>query len=231
MLRVSAALFIVGWPNMPVLPEFIEVAENTSGATLFLSGDSRAVLFSALAALSAWWQWTVEGGLTAADKDYIDALLSKANTELMQPMIGQIIAYVTTDPPTNSLACDGATYAREDFPDLYAVIDPAFIVDADNFTVPDLRGRVPLGTGEGSGLSAYEVGDYGGVENVTLSAGQMPSHQHGLFTGNGLAVAPGELPVKVPSLLATDLSDLAGGGGSHENRQPFIALKYGIFYQ
>jgi microcystin-dependent protein len=52
------------------------------------------------------------------------------------------------------------------------------------FALPDLRGRVPLGFGQGAGLSSYVQGQVGGVENVTLTINQMPIHTHTISLGS-----------------------------------------------
>lgn len=44
--------------------------------------------------------------------------------------------------------------------------------------LPDLRGRVPIGAGQGNGLSDYREGQRGGVESVTLTPNEMPNHTH-----------------------------------------------------
>jgi microcystin-dependent protein len=44
--------------------------------------------------------------------------------------------------------------------------------------LPDLRGRTPVGPRRGPGLSAYTLGERGGVEDVTLNLLQLPSHTH-----------------------------------------------------
>lgn len=49
------------------------------------------------------------------------------------------------------------------------------------FQLPDLRGRVAVGTGQGNGLQEnWVLGEMGGVENVTLTVAQMPAHNHTL---------------------------------------------------
>lgn len=53
-------------------------------------------------------------------------------------MIGSVILSAVDTAPTNTLLCDGSQYLRVDYPNLYAVLAAAFIVDADNFTVPNL---------------------------------------------------------------------------------------------
>jgi microcystin-dependent protein len=49
-----------------------------------------------------------------------------------------------------------------------------------NFALPDLQGRVPVGAGNGSGLSPYVIGETGGTETVTLLTTQIPAHTHAL---------------------------------------------------
>lgn len=219
-----------------VLDQILDQASNGSPETVAFSSENVAVILYASQFLEDRRNWLDRSEdpldqVTDAEWDTIEKLVGNLYEAIMNPLIGLIFPMVTETVPTNCLLCDGATYDRVDYPALYAVLDPAFIVDADTFSLPDLRSRVVVGAGEGSGLSEYEVGESGGLEGVTLSSGQMPSHQHGIFTGNGLAVAPGELPVKIPSLLATDTTDLAGGGGAHENRQPFTALNYVVVAQ
>jgi microcystin-dependent protein len=46
------------------------------------------------------------------------------------------------------------------------------------FALPDLRSRLPIGAGQGSGLSNYDLGQVGGAESVTLTSNQMPAHTH-----------------------------------------------------
>lgn len=48
----------------------------------------------------------------------------------------------------------------------------------NNFALPDMRGRAPVHQGNGSGLSPYVIGEQRGVENVTLTTGNLPSHTH-----------------------------------------------------
>ena len=52
------------------------------------------------------------------------------------------------------------------------------------FAYPDLRGRVPIGQGQGPGLSPYVLGEQSGIENVTILSAEMPAHNHGLRVAN-----------------------------------------------
>lgn len=153
------------------------------------------------------------------------------------PMIGQIVPYVTAAPPDNCLICDGSTYARVDYPDLYAALASVFIIDADNFVVPDLRGRTIIGMN-----TSYPMGSASGEAEHTLTAGEMPTHSHTdtghvHTTGNSItlaAVMPGEGPVltpnPIPALTGSASANLtnAGGGGAHNNMMPYVALQYAV---
>lgn len=75
------------------------------------------------------------------------------------------------------------------------------------FALPDLRGRSAMKSGNAPGLSNYQLGQKVGVDNVTLSLSQMPSHDH---------------PIAPP----IDTSDLTGSGQSHTNLKPSLAINY-----
>lgn len=46
------------------------------------------------------------------------------------------------------------------------------------FALPDLRSRIPVGTGTGPGLSTYVAGQSLGTESVTMTLANMPAHNH-----------------------------------------------------
>lgn len=172
-------------------------------------------------------------------------------------LVGTIIAYATAQPPNaDILPCDGGVYLRADYPRLYDKLDAAYIINADTFRVPDLRGRTIIGVGTGVGLTPRAVGETGGAESVTLAVSQMPAHTHTspphIHTspphfhteGTTTPILVSELPdpifpaalgsigVTSPESVLIDpvavTIDSAGGGKAHENMPPFEALKYGI---
>lgn len=89
-------------------------------------------------------------------------------------MIGTILPYASATPPVGCLPCDGGTYLRVHYPRLYAALDLAFIVDADSFVTPDLRGRTLIG----AEYPDYVVGSMGGEVEHTLTVDELPSHTH-----------------------------------------------------
>jgi microcystin-dependent protein len=155
-------------------------------------------------------------------------------------MIGAIVPYATTNPPTGTLPCDGSTHARADYPALYAALPPALQVDGDTFTTPDLRGLFILSAGAG-----YTPYDTGGAVSVTLDESQMPPHTHDTAPHDhtytrptfGIDIesvgVPDPTGVGNPPFTDTTFPALvevlpAGGGQPHDNMPPYIALAYAI---
>jgi len=230
---------------------FQSIASDNQEIVVRLSADS-LTLFLFTQGLTGLYAWEGAGGdLTSAEADDIDAMLSNAYAELMTEVltvipVGSVFPFATTNPPPGSLECDGASYLRVDHPALYAALDAAFIVDADHFVVPDLRSRVPIGAGTGTGLSAYAVGDTGGEEAHTLVEAELASHDHAITdlghehsyrapNQDGSGVASGTTNVKSRTLgvlTSRDVTgitiDAAGSDAAHENRQPYLALRYAI---
>ena len=212
---------------------------------VFIPNQFLPMLDGALTLLTLVYQWEKFGAMTP--EECADSMLEVYNRYLQDECpvtIGVILPFATTDPPQGSLECNGATYNRVDYPLLYAALDSVFIIDADTFQVPDLRSRAVIAAGQGSGLSNYGVGDTGGTESVILSDGEMPIHSHGNFphshseiTSVPTAITIGAgvpAPSAIPGVGVTGLTsisiDNAGGSQPHENRQPYFALRYCIYW-
>lgn len=155
-------------------------------------------------------------------------------------MIGAICALATENTPANMLLCDGVTYLRVDYPKLYDQIDSNLVIDADTFMVPDLRLRYVGGAGAG-----FPPLSIGGVANVTLTEAQLPAHVHttlphthpeGVAVAaliNGGLEAPAAAAVPAPGVTGGSVVAVepTGGGQSHTNLPPYIALKWAIIAQ
>jgi len=140
--------------------------------------------------------------------------------------------------PSGWLLCDGSIYERTDYPELYASLDPAFIIDSNQFAVPDLQRKTVYGAGSGWG-----VGDDVGQEEVTLSDLEMPVHSHvdtGHIHSEGIAVpfvasisAGVPVPVAVAGIGVTGVSSAnltnAGGSLAHDNMSPGLIGKWIIY--
>ena len=88
--------------------------------------------------------------------------------------------------PRNWAFCDGQLLAINSNLALFGFLGAKYGGDGQtNFALPDLRGRVAVGTGQGIGvgsvlLTNYTLGKTGGVESIILSELNLPSHSHPL---------------------------------------------------
>lgn len=134
------------------------------------------------------------------------------------------------DIPAGFLLCDGASYLRADYVDLFAAIGVLWgSADGTHFNVPDLKGRIPVGYD--SGQSEFNtIAENGGEKAVTLTEAQMPSHIHNLYaqmgadgnnrrpeTGSGNYAGTGATHSSV---------DSAGNDEAHNNLQPYTVSHY-----
>jgi microcystin-dependent protein len=85
-----------------------------------------------------------------------------------------------------------------------------------NFALPDLRGRAAVGFGQGPGLSNYDVGQSTGTETVTLTAGQIPAHNH-LVAANA---ASGTVSSPSGADLAQTVEAMGGGAAYNTYSTP-----------
>ncbi len=97
----------------------------------------------------------------------------------MDVFVGTILAFGFNYPTIGWQLCDGSSLPISGNETLYALIGTTYGGDGVNtFAVPDLRGRVPIGAGQGLGLSNYPLGAKGGTETTTLLTSNMAGHTH-----------------------------------------------------
>jgi microcystin-dependent protein len=145
--------------------------------------------------------------------------------------IGSIVIYGASLPATTDiLACNGASYLRSDYPDLFAAIGTVWgAVDISHFNVPDLRSRDIIGAGQGPGLSLRVAGQIFGEETHQLTIAELASHAHSLqdYLPTGTAVPP---PLDAIDAIPHILNSTGGTGGDqpHNNMQPGGVCVFGI---
>jgi microcystin-dependent protein len=130
--------------------------------------------------------------------------------------------------PTGWLLCNGAAVSRTGNAALFAAIGTAFGVGdgSTTFNVPDLRGRAPIGAGQGAGLTNRALGAKPGEENHQLLAAELAAHAHALSDPGHVHPDPGHTHgaatgshthgVNDPQHSHTDKSGVSnlGGGGT-----------------
>lgn len=147
----------------------------------------------------------------------------------LEVMIGAVVPMVTDILPSFMVWCEGQTLLRSNYPDLYGRLHSAFIIDADSFTVPDLRAQFIFGSDD----ATYNVGDTGGEAEHELTVGELPAHHHAHDP-----VVVGDLDVEsvgIPQINAAQIIPAAtentydtGDNEPHNNMPPFIVLRYAM---
>jgi microcystin-dependent protein len=162
----------------------------------------------------------------------------------MDPFIGQIVMFAGNFAPQGWALCDGQLLQISQNPALFSILGTTYGGDGrTTFALPDLRGRAPLHPGNGPGLTPRALGEKSGVENVTLSVNQMPTHNH-LVRCSALAGNNRGPEDQVPAAhddqnyrqdgqktMKSDMIHDAGGGQAHDNMQPFLAVNFIIALQ
>jgi len=162
---------------------------------------------------------------------------------MSEPFIGEIILFAGNFAPRGWALCQGQLLSIAQNTALFSILGTTYGGDGvTTFALPDLRGRVPVGQGQGPGLSNYVLGEQSGSENVTLIITEIPAHNHMVNCVNG----DGDKQTPVSNLLANDGSGAAnpysslspsgqmnplaiqpaGGSQPHNNLQPYLGLNY-----
>jgi len=94
------------------------------------------------------------------------------------PTGGVIMAGFSTEPTKSDdstkryLLCNGQAVSRSTYSALFSAISTTYGTGdgSSTFNVPDMMGRVPVGTGAGSGLTSRTIGATGGTENTAAGS-------------------------------------------------------------
>lgn len=166
---------------------------------------------------------------------------------MSSPFVGEIEIFGFNFAPAGWAQCQGQLMPISQNTALFSLLGTQYGGDGrTTFALPNLQGQIPVGQGQGPGLSQYNVGETAGSETVTLTLAEIPSHTHTLpvDAGDGRAPAPspttvlgatGRGAMDVYAATATSgatmtVSSVGIGGGSqgHNNMMPYVALNYCI---
>ncbi|MGO4701982.1 phage tail protein [Dyella sp. 2RAB6] len=156
---------------------------------------------------------------------------------MSQPFLGQVMPVAFNFAPKGFAFCNGQLLPIAQNQALFSLLGTYYGGNGTtNFQLPDLRSRTPLGSNNGQ-----DIGQTGGVENVTLLTNNLPQHNHtfnantaagaariptnGVFSGSGALKMYGssggtQIPINV--------LDNAGQTLPHPNLQPYLVLNFCI---
>lgn len=172
----------------------------------------------------------------------------------MDEFIGVVKMFAGNFAPRGWAFCQGQLLPIAQYNALFSILGTTYGGDGrTTFGLPNLGGRVPVGTGQSPGASNYSIGQMGGVETVTLTQNEMPSHTHVAqvnvsanlgTTNNPVGKVPGASEVQLersgPTFPVNSYTDAStgsaspesttilpsGGNQPHNNMQPYLGMNY-----
>jgi microcystin-dependent protein len=119
-------------------------------------------------------RFTVKEGIAVADDNVVGGY----------PLIpvGGLMPYAGATSPEGWLLCNGAAVSRTAYANLFALVGTTYGGGdgTTTFNVPDMRSRMPIGAGAGTGLTSRALAATGGAESVVIASGNLPIHTHSI---------------------------------------------------
>ena len=159
-----------------------------------------------------------------------------------QPFIGEIRMFAGNFAPNGWMFCDGQLLPISENDALFTLIGTTYGGDGqETFALPNLQSRVPIHMGSDGGTT-FQIGEMAGVESVTLTTNQIPTHTHTMFgtNNNASTAAPGDavaatIPIFGVRAYGTDAPKTnlhpnsitpVGGSQPHDNLMPFQCINF-----
>ncbi len=108
----------------------------------------------------------------------------------MDAYTGEIRLFAGGYAPEGWHFCDGSLVSTNTYPALYSLIGTTYGSGNGTFGLPNLKGRLPVGTGQGPNLPVYTLGQTGGEESVMLQPANLPAHSHAISASSQAATTP-----------------------------------------
>lgn len=170
----------------------------------------------------------------------------------MEGYIAEVRMFAGNFAPRGWAFCQGQILSIAQNTALFALLGTTFGGNGQTtFALPDLRGRVAVGPGQGPGLPAVNLGQMAGAPTHTLIITEMPAHNHATQVatrafesptgGGGNATIPTNNywssgnstdvynnttnTAMNPAAVAVTVG-IAGGSQPHNNMQPYLGLNY-----
>lgn len=159
---------------------------------------------------------------------------------MSEPFVGEIRMFAGNFAPRGWAFCDGQLLAVSQNDALFSLLGTIYGGDGrTTFGLPDMRGRIPLHQGTGPGLSPRRLGSKGGLEQVTLTSNQLPSHNHTITAssaddktdnnpvGRVLAVSGAKIYGEDHALdMNSSAISNTGGSSPHTNLMPALCVNF-----
>jgi microcystin-dependent protein len=167
---------------------------------------------------------------------------------MSDPFVAEIRIFAFNFAPKGWAMCNGQLLPISQNTALFSLLGTTYGGDGKStFALPDMQGSAPMQAGQGPGLSLRDLGEVGGVDNVTLLVSEIPVHTHTVNAGGNFDVGdtnvpPGNIIAKSTNgfayiglqnqtMMAFQALPPAGGGLPHNNMQPYLTLNFCIAMQ
>ncbi len=166
---------------------------------------------------------------------------------MTEPFLGEVQIFGFNFAPVNWALAAGQVVPIRQYSGLYSLYGVTFGGDGVNtFSLPNLASRMACGAGQSPGNTRRTIGQSFGTSGVSLTAAEMPMHNHGFSDyqpeGAGKLAAVPTMTAAVGTTNGTNIFaplgqvttlnanaiGISGGGAPHENRQPFLGLAYAV---
>lgn len=170
----------------------------------------------------------------------LTVLASVPASAQVEPFLGEIRYVAFNFAPQGWAQCNGQILPINQNQALFSLLGTTFGGDGiQTFALPDMRGRVPVASGQGVGLTNRNMGDQGGKESVALTIPQLPAHRHPVHASSAVGnskAAMGNVPAtnsSVGLIYSNQAADVSmdpkssasiGQNQPHENMQPFLGM-------
>jgi microcystin-dependent protein len=174
---------------------------------------------------------------------------------MAQPFLSQILMFGGNYAPKNFALCNGQTISINQNQALFTLLGTTYGGNGvTTFQLPNLQSDLPIGFGQGLGLSPYALGQVGGSPNITLLQNDVPPHNHFMMASTNPSattsasiqntLVPGmppsasasfyanppqpSQPPLVPHALAPAVCSTQGQSLPHSNLMPSLCISFAI---
>ncbi|MCU0324302.1 MAG: tail fiber protein [Spirosomaceae bacterium] len=167
----------------------------------------------------------------------------------MEGTIAEIRLFAGNFNPRGWAFCSGSLLSIAQNTALFSLVGTTYGGNGQTtFALPDFRGRIGVGTGNGAGLPSVTLGEMSGFPTTTLLSINLPAHTHTLsggltpqasntgasssdptskFVGKGSFYAPAGDNISMAQIPATGLQTSAAGSNSPVSvMQPYLGLNF-----
>ncbi|WP_299442411.1 tail fiber protein [uncultured Rhodospira sp.] len=141
-----------------------------------------------------------------------------------EPYMGSLCMTAATFCPEGFVEARGQLLPIAQYTAVYALLGTNYGGDGTTtFGVPDLRGRIPIGLGQGPATSDIFQGEMRGAETRTLTIAEMPNHTHPAtadFSPDGVETTVAASTGNGDKSAPADGAYLAGGASIYTTATP-----------